>query len=74
MAKEAGQAWEYILKYVRQIVAKSGNLEEVRDKLLQAFSDLPVDRLAKVMELGFSAAELAGVADVVQETGVGGKS
>ena len=59
---------------MRLIIDQAETLEDVRDKLLQAFGDLPVERLAKVMELGFSAAELAGVADVVQETGVGGKS
>ncbi len=74
LAATSADAWEYILKHVRLIVAQSGSLEEVRDKLLQAFGDLPVDRLAKVMELGFTAAELAGVVDVVQETGMGVKS
>lgn len=73
-AREGEQAWAYILKHVRLIIDQAETLEDVRDKLLQAFGDLPVERLAKVMELGFSAAELAGVADVVQETGVGGKS
>lgn len=68
LARAAAPAWTNIIDQVRGIVAQANSLEDLRDMLLGAFASLSVDDLAKVMELGFTAAELAGLADVAQET------
>ncbi len=67
LAQAAAPAWAAILDQVRGIVAQAKSLDDLRDQLLKAFPAMPVGDLAKVMELGFTAAELAGVADVAQE-------
>lgn len=46
------------------------SLNEFGDSLLAEFSELPTDELAKVMELGLLAGELAGRGEVVNETGI----
>lgn len=68
LARAAVPAWGTIMRHVRGIVDRAASMEDLRDKLLVAFADLPVDELGKVMALAFAAAELAGVADVAQET------
>jgi phage gp29-like protein len=60
METEAEPAWSAIMERVRQIVEQAQSLPELRDALLAAYGDLPTDELARVMELGFAAAELAG--------------
>ncbi len=72
LAQAAAPAWQDILAAVRtivdQVLARGGNLEDLRDELLGAFAGMPVDTLAKAMELGFTAAELAGATDVAEES------
>lgn len=58
--EEAGPAWAAIVAQVRNIVDAAESLDDLRDMLLTAFATLPVERLARVMEVGFAAAELAG--------------
>lgn len=43
----------------------------LRDALLAAYGDLPTNRLAEVMALGFAAASLAGRFDVEADGGRG---
>ena len=52
-------------------VLKGTNMQDFANALTQEFSELPTDELAKVMELGLLAGELAGRAEVVNETGIG---
>ena len=46
------------------------SLNEFGDRLLAEFSELPTEELTKVMELGLLAGELAGRAEVMNETGI----
>ena len=46
------------------------SLNEFGDRLLAEFSELPTKELTKVMELGLLAGELAGRAEVMNETGI----
>lgn len=73
MEAEAEPAWTQIMERVRQIVEQAQSLPELRDALLAAYGDLPTEELARVMELGFAAAELAGryLAHVESEGGHG---
>jgi phage gp29-like protein len=73
MEVEAEPAWAQIMERVRQIVEQAQSLPELRDALLAAYGDLPTEDLARVMELGFAAAELAGryLAHVESEGGDG---
>lgn len=68
MQAETEQAWKKILDHVRDLVEQAPDLPTLRDNLLNAFSDLPVDELADVMSMGFMAAELAGRYDVKRES------
>lgn len=61
---EAAPAWDAILQHVRRVVDRAESLEALRDDLLASFADLPQDKLVAVMELGFTAAHLAGMSDV----------
>ena len=48
-------------------VATADSLPALQAALADAFGDLPVDDLVKVMEIGFAAAELAGRVDVAAD-------
>lgn len=65
---EAEPAWEAILARVQALVDEAESLEALRERLLAAFGDLPAERLAEVMEMGFAAAELAGRYLVARES------
>jgi phage gp29-like protein len=65
---EAAPAWDDILQHVRRVVDKADSLESLRDDLLASFADLPQEKLVAVMEMGFSAAALAGINDVNDAT------
>ncbi len=58
---EAMSEWITLLK---QKVDSATSLEALRDELIHSFGDLDSDRLAKVMQLAFVAAELSGRFDV----------
>lgn len=64
----AAPAWQAILDRVRALVDEAQSLTALRDALLDAFGGLPMDDLGHVMALAFEAAELAGVADVAEES------
>jgi len=53
---------------IRRLVEEAESLEQLRDALLAAYGDLPVERLAEVMAMGFAAAELAGRYEVREES------
>lgn len=57
---EAEPAWGEIMDTIKKLVEEADSLEALRDALLSAFGDLPTDRLAEVMAMGFAAADLAG--------------
>lgn len=60
MAIEAAPAHAAILDDIRALVDQANSLGELRDALLDAFGDLPDDRMAQIMQAGFSVAELVG--------------
>jgi phage gp29-like protein len=68
MAEEAAPAWGEIMDGIKRMVDQAQSLEQLRDALLAAYGDLPTDRLAEIMAMGFAAAELAGRYDVRQES------
>ncbi|MGV6859365.1 MAG: hypothetical protein ACWA5X_10355 [bacterium] len=72
LANEAAPAVESWLSELRSqiddAVDKGTSLEQLRDQLLTAYGDLPTEDLAKVMQLGFATAELAGRFDVSTES------
>jgi len=51
---------------IAALVARAESLEQLRDLLLEAYGDMPTDAMARVMEVGLSAAELAGRFDVAE--------
>lgn len=71
MEIEAEAAWGAIMDKIRAIVEEADSLPALRDALLAAFGDLPAERLAEVMAMGFAAAELAGRFAVQAESGDG---
>jgi len=68
MEQEAAPAWVEIMDGIKRIVDEAQSLEQLRDALLAAYGDLPTERLAEIMAMGFAAAELAGRFDVRQES------
>jgi phage gp29-like protein len=68
MEQEAAPAWVEIMDTIKRIVDEAQSLKQMRDALLAAYGDLPTDRLAEIMAMGFAAAELAGRFDVRQES------
>ena len=66
---EAADAWGEIMDAIRRLVEEAESLDQLRDALLAAYGDLPTDRLAEVMAMGFAAAELAGRYEVRAESG-----
>ena len=58
---------------LRVIVDQAESLPALRDRLLEAFGELPTDDLARVMQAGFAVAELAGRFEARQESSRGGK-
>ena len=71
LESEAAPAWEEIMDAIRRLVEEAESLEQLRDALLAAYGDLPVERLAEVMAMGFAAADLAGRYEVREESGDG---
>jgi len=68
MEIEAADAWVEIMDTIRRMVEEAESLEQLRDALLAAYGDLPTERLAEVMAMGFAAAELAGRYEVRDES------
>jgi phage gp29-like protein len=68
MAVETAPAWANIMDGIKRIVDDAKSLDQLRDALLAAYGDLPIDRLTEVMTMGFAAAELAGRFDTRRES------
>lgn len=64
---ESEAAWGDILDKVQALVDEAESLDALRERLLAAYDDLPVDDLAEVMAMAFAAADLAGRLDVKEE-------
>jgi phage gp29-like protein len=68
LGRTAAPAWEAILGQVRGMVAEAKSLRELADAIQAAFADLDTAELTRVMQLAFTAAELAGMSDVRDES------
>jgi phage gp29-like protein len=68
MQTETEPAWAEIMDGIKAIVERAESLVSLRNALLAAYGDLPADRLAEVMAMGFAAAEMAGRFDARQES------
>ncbi len=66
---EAAPALADWLQRIRRIVDGASSLEDLRDRLLAAYGDLPTATLAEVMELAFAVAHLRGRLDVEEGRG-----
>jgi len=59
-------AWAAV---VRKLVDQALDLNDLRDKLIQAYPQLSLNELAQGMEAAFTAAQLAGRYDILQQAG-----
>lgn len=64
----AAPAWDAILAHVQQLVEAAPDMASLRDALMNAYAELPMDRLAEVMAMAGTAAELTGRYDIEQES------
>lgn len=67
MDLETEVAWNAVMDRIVNLVNEAESLPSLRDALLASYSDLPTDRLAEIMSMGFAAAELAGRFAVEEE-------
>jgi phage gp29-like protein len=67
-ADDALHGW---IDHIRTLVDSAQSLDDLRDLILAAYSDLPADQLANVMQSGIAIAELAGRSDVAETHGGG---
>ena len=67
LTEEANPLLEGLLEPVRKIIEEASSLEEVRDRLLEAYEDMDVSELAALMQQALAAAELAGDYDAAEE-------
>ncbi len=68
MSDQTATAWRGVLDQVRAMVDKADSLETLRDMLLNAYGSLDTAELSRIMQLGFSVADLAGRFDLEQES------
>jgi phage gp29-like protein len=59
------------MQAIAAMVIASDTPEQLRDRLVKAYGDLPTEQLTEVMAMAFAAAELAGMAKVATEAGQG---
>lgn len=59
-----------ILAPIRELVANAKSLEEVRDKLIDCYAEMPMEDIAKEMEQAFIAADLAGRFSILKKAGI----
>jgi len=71
LERAAAPAWENVLQAIEEIVESAESLEDLREKLQAAYTELPREQLGEVLAMAFAAAELAGRYDVAQESGRG---
>lgn len=55
---------------IRELVENAKSLEEVRDKLIGCYAEMPMDNVAKEMEQAFLAADLAGRFSILKKAGI----
>lgn len=72
IAEEAADAHRDIVEALREMVEREQSLESLRESLLAAYGNLPMERLRAVMETGFALASLRGMLDVRDEAGLDG--
>lgn len=65
--EEAAPLIDGLYAPIRRIVEEASSLEEVRDRLLEAYEDMDVADLAALMQRALAAAELAGREDTAEE-------
>lgn len=59
-----------ILAPIRELVENAKSLEEVRDKLIGCYGEMPMDKIAEEMEQAFLAADLAGRFSILKKAGI----
>ena len=59
-----------ILAPIRELVENAHSLEEVRDKLIGCYAEMPMDKVAEEMEQAFLAADLAGRFSILKKAGI----
>ena len=59
-----------ILAPIRELVENAHSLEEVRDKLIGCYADMPMEKIADEMEQAFIAADLAGRFSILKKAGI----
>ena len=55
---------------IRELVENANSLEEVRDKLIGCYAEMPMNNVAKEMEQAFLAADLAGRFSILKKAGI----
>ena len=55
---------------IRELVENAKSLEEVRDKLIGCYGEMPMDKIAEEMEQAFLAADLAGRFSILKKAGI----
>lgn len=55
---------------IRELVENAHSLEEVRDKLIGCYAEMPMDKIAEEMEQAFLAADLAGRFSILKKAGI----
>lgn len=59
-----------ILAPIRELVENAKSLEEVRDKLIGCYAEMPMEKIAEEMEQAFLAADLAGRFSILKKAGI----
>lgn len=72
LARTLGLAGDTVLaqwiQTITALVNQATSADDLRDRLVGAFGDLPTQQLTEIMALAFAAAELAGMAAVAAQT------
>ncbi|MDM7320244.1 MAG: DUF935 family protein [Fervidobacterium sp.] len=68
LEEETEEEWMKIVDKIRDLVFQAESLEDLRDKILNAFGYLQDDKLADIFALAFTAAELAGRYTAIKES------
>lgn len=69
MAQAVDPALQGWIAAIRKIVDEAKDMNDLRDRLMQAFPNMSLTELASAMQAGFSAAQLAGRYDLLQGLG-----
>lgn len=65
--QETQSAWQKVIRHIEGLVKDATDLPSLRDQLLSAYADLPMNELTDVMGLAFAVAELAGRFEVAND-------